>query len=268
MTPSHRTARWFFAAAALALVACPSGPTPRDQDSARIHYDLGVNAEQSGDVRAAVREYEASLFYDKAYEKSENALGILYHLSFRHLDEAERHFKLALQLKPNFSEAQLNLGNLYLDEGRYDEAINLYETVLKDMFYRKPYLAENNEGWAYYKKGDVVRSLSLIQEAVRTNPEFCQGFRNLGLIYRDQQKLDLSLEEFGRMLKKCPQNPEGHYELGTLLLRMNREEEARFHFATCRDLSREGEPLLDTCTALAAGTDAGQAPPPMTGTPL
>lgn len=226
---------------------------PKAQDNAHIHYDLGLNAQASGDVRSALNEYNLALQYDPNFADAENALGILYHLAFRQPDEAEKHYKKALQLKPDYSGAKVNLAALYLDLGRYDEAIALDEEVLKDLSYKNQYLPANNEGWAWYKKGDTARALSLILETVRANPDFCQGYRNLGLIYAEQGKLDLAQTELERMVKKCPESAQGFYDLGKVQLRAHKDAAAMKSFQLCRDKSKEGDPLLDDCTRLVGG---------------
>jgi tetratricopeptide (TPR) repeat protein len=235
------------------LWGCPGNnrPDPKSVKDGEIHYDLGVDAMEHNNVRSAIKEFEQAQQLNPENERAENALGILYHLSFHRLDQAELHYKKALLLKPKFSEAKLNLGNLYLDQARYDDAITLYEEVLGDLYYAKGFLAVGNEGWAYYKKGDSARGLELIQESVRSNPEFCQGYRNLGLIRMDQKQFELARSAFDKLTKKCPAMAEGHYQLGQVQLHQGQQEDAKKSFAQCRDLSREGEPLQEACAKLA-----------------
>lgn len=250
------------ALAVLALCACPASQQKPDEPStgnkaeenSRIHYDLGANDQAQGNVRDALNEYQLALQYDPNNAKAENALGLLFHLSFRQLDEAERHYKRALEIDPKFTSAQVNLAALYLDEGRYDEAIALDDKALGDLEYKGGYLAANNEGWAYFKKGQADRGLALIQQAVRVNPEFCQGYRNLGLIYQSQGKLDMAEVELSRLVKKCPDSPEGHHELGQVESALKKPEQAQKEYCLCRDKSKEGEPLLDACTKLCGST--------------
>jgi len=229
------------------------------QDNARIHFDLGVNAQSHGDVRTALQEYLNAVQFDPNCYQAENALGVLYHLSFRQPAVAEKHYQRALQIKPTDSATKVNLAALYLDQQRYGEAIALDEQVIADLEYKKQYLPANNEGWAYFKKGDAARALQLIQDAVRSNPGFCQGYRNLGLIYESQDKLDLSALELSRMVKKCPDSAQGWYDLGRLQLRQHQADAAKKSFAKCRDASKEGDPLLDGCAKLA-GSPSGATP--------
>jgi type IV pilus assembly protein PilF len=211
------------------LLGCPSASTPvkKDEgaeklrDQAGVHFDLGVNAQGQGDVRAALNEFQLALQIDPTFADAENALGLLYHLAFRQLDESERHYRRALELRPDDSQARLNLAALELDLSHYDEAIALDEQVLQDLHYKSSYLAANNEGWAYYRKDQTEKALSLIKETVRVN--------------------------------KCPDSPQAHYELGRVELKRHQEGPARAAFGRCRDKAKEGEALLEECSRLASG---------------
>ena len=113
------------------LASCVHIPTEKERQGAEAHYDLGISAQASGDVRSALREFEESLKLDDDFADAHNAIAVLLHLAFDKKDEAEKHYKRALEIRPTFSEAKVNLGNLYLDEGRLDEAIALYQQALK-----------------------------------------------------------------------------------------------------------------------------------------
>ncbi|MBS2031094.1 MAG: social motility TPR repeat lipoprotein Tgl [Deltaproteobacteria bacterium] len=248
---------------AAGLLGCPGTQTRPDDpngsggdkahENATIQFSLGANDQSTGNVRQALAEYQQALVYDPNYPEAENALGLLYHLSFRQLDESEKHYLRALQIKPDYASAKNNLAALYTDEGRFDDCVRLEDEVLKDLQYKGGFLAANNEGWCLFKKGDVARGLPLIQESVRVNPEFCQGYRNLGLIYDQEGKLDMAETELSRMLKKCPDSAQAYYELGKVQLKLGKPTDAVRNFGTCRDRAKEGDPLLDECIRLEKG---------------
>ncbi len=58
-----------------------------------------------------------------------NNIGIIY-LERGEFIEAEKHFKEAIALFPNFAEAYVNLGNVFYKQGMFDRAQNAYETAL------------------------------------------------------------------------------------------------------------------------------------------
>lgn len=235
--------------AALALSGCKHVPTEKEQRGAQIHYDLGVQV-QTTDPQAAFSEYEEALKLDPDFPEAHNAIAVLLHMSFRRPDEAVDHYKRALELRPGFSEAKTNLANVYLDQKRYDEAIPLYEAALNDMLYREPYTAQNNLGWALYKKGEVRAGIDAIKAAVTTNPKFCQGHRNLGLIYEEQGNTDESCKSFARYREACPDVADAHYREGVCLAKVGDATSAKRAFDNCQ-LKAKAENLKDDCKRLS-----------------
>ncbi|MCX6816270.1 MAG: tetratricopeptide repeat protein [Candidatus Beckwithbacteria bacterium] len=63
--------------------------------------------------------------------QNQNNLGDLYGRR-GDLQQAEWHFKRAIELNPNYADAMHNLANVYVREGRYEEAIKWYEEALKN----------------------------------------------------------------------------------------------------------------------------------------
>ena len=224
--------------AALALFAgCKHRPTEKEQRAAETHYNLARMAAESGSIQEAVREYQAALQLDEGFPEAHNGYGILLHLSFGRREEAIQHYKRALEIRPDFSDAKTNLGVVYLDLGKYDEAIKLFDDVLNDMTYIEPYLAHANRGWALFKKGDVRGGMESIQMAVTTNPKFCLGYKNLGLIHDEQGRTDLACDHYGRFRDACPDAAEAYYREGVCLAKLGKTEEARKDFAACQTKS-------------------------------
>jgi tetratricopeptide (TPR) repeat protein len=215
------------------LAACVHVPTEKERQGAEAHYDLGINAQSSGDVRGALREFEESLKLDDDFAEAHNAIAVLLHLSFDKKDEAEKHYRRALEIRPSFSEAKVNLGNLYLDQGRLDEAIDLYQQALNDMLYATPYIAETNLGWAYFKKGNTPQAIAHLRAAVTTNPEFCLGYKDLGLVHDARGDLAAACTEFGRFVDACPKVAEAYQLRGSCQVRQGRAAEARASFDAC-----------------------------------
>ena len=75
------------------------------------------------------------------------ALAEAYRLKARNA-EAERHLKRALELRPDFHAARLNLSALYIQMGRYEEAVELCERAPGRPTFPVPWKALTNQGWA------------------------------------------------------------------------------------------------------------------------
>lgn len=239
------------AAVSLCLAAgCRHIPTEKERQGAQIHYDLGIQAQTQGNPQEAYKEFEASLQLDPYYPEAHNAMGLLLHLGFQKQDEAIEQYKEALDLRPEFSEAKTNLGNVYLDQGKYDEAIKLYEQALNDMLYPTPFIAQGNLGWALYKKGDVKNGIDHIKAAVTLNPKFCLGFKNLGLIYDTQNDSENACRNYARYREACPDVADAWYRDGVCLGKQGDPAKAREAFAACQSKAGSNDQLRDDCKKL------------------
>ncbi|MDZ7586237.1 MAG: tetratricopeptide repeat protein [Patescibacteria group bacterium] len=63
--------------------------------------------------------------------QNHNNLGDLYGRR-KNFKQAEWHFKKAIELNPHYGDAMHNLGNTYVQMGRFEEAIKWYEEALKN----------------------------------------------------------------------------------------------------------------------------------------
>jgi type IV pilus assembly protein PilF len=236
-------------ALALVLSGCKHIPTEKEQQSADIHYNLGVQAQQSGNIQEALSEFQHAVEIDPDNADAQFALGLLLHLSYNRPAEAIQHYEKALEVRPTFSEARANLATVYLDQKQYDQAIKLYEQVLNDMLYPTPYFAQNNLGWAYYQKGDTEKGLENIKAAVTLNPNFCQGFRNLGLIYSAMGKTEEACKQFGLYREKCPDDAEANMHEGVCLAGQGHPDTAKQRLETCETKASQQE-LKEECHRL------------------
>jgi type IV pilus assembly protein PilF len=237
---------------ALLLSGCRHIPTEKEQQTAEIRYNLGVQAQQAGNIQEALGEFQRAVEIDPSNAEAQNALGILLHLSFRRHAEAIEHYEKALEIRPTFSEARANLANVYLDQGQYDQAIKLYEQVLNDMLYPTPFIAQGNMGWAYYKKGDTEKALENIKASVTLNPNFCLGFKNLGLIYEQTGSTEEACKQFAHYREQCSDVPDAYMREGVCLAKLGQADAARERLQTCEAKADQPsqKPLKDECQRL------------------
>jgi type IV pilus assembly protein PilF len=237
-------------ALALVLSGCKHVPSEKEQASAEIHYNLGVQAQQSGNVQEALSEFQHAVELDPDNADAQNALGILLHLSFRRHGEAVEHYQKALEVRPNFSEARTNLANVYLDQGQYDAAIKLYEQVLNDMLYPTPFIAQGNLGWAWYKKGDTRKALENIKAAVTLNPNFCLGFKNLGIIHEQTGDTEEACKQFAHYREQCPEVADAYLREGVCLAKQGQGDAAKERLETCETKAAAQPALKEECHRL------------------
>jgi type IV pilus assembly protein PilF len=237
--------------ACLLLCACKHAPDEKARRGAEIQNDLAVGSLNQGDYKSAYAEFQQAVQLDDTLADAHNGLGLLLHLNYQKLPESEAQYKRALELQPTFPEAHVNLGNLYLDEGRYDEAIVQYEIALNDMLYRTPHFAQSNLGWALYKKGQTEKAIESVRAAITVAPNFCQGWRTLGLIYDGTGKTEKACDAFGEFAQSCPTVAEAHHLLGVCRAKLGRTDLARASFSACVERTSAGS-LHDDCASFLA----------------
>jgi tetratricopeptide (TPR) repeat protein len=146
-----------------------------------IHYRIGrlilSEPRTPATLENARREFEAELKIDPRNAGAEYVLGELG-LQQRRWDEAEYHFRRATQLDPNFGEAYLELGRALVTSGHAAQAVAPLERAVK----LEP---GNPEGHyllatAYRRAGraqDANRELTAYRQAQTTASQSMQGIR-------------------------------------------------------------------------------------------
>lgn len=133
-----------------------------DPGSGDLHFGVGYVQLRKGYYDKAIEEFEKSLRTIKSEV-------IYFHLGNAYVgkamfEEAAMHYKIALSIKPDFSEALVNLGNVCAEEGRPEEALKLYERAVSYDPYQVQ--ARLNLAWYWFEKGDRQKALKLWREVL------------------------------------------------------------------------------------------------------
>lgn len=143
---------------------------------------------------------------------------------------AEEKFRRAVELKPDYSEAWNNLGTLYLEQGRPDQAIPALEKALQNVFYGTPEYALNNLGWALFLSGRVEEAQKRLQEAVEMAPSFPPARKNLAAVLQERQDWQGALKQLDVLLRVNPDDAEANLKRGVSLVKLGDREAARGAF--------------------------------------
>lgn len=128
------------------------------------------------------------------------------------------------KISPDSFKAHNNLGNIYRDAGRFDEAIVELKHAIA--LYDGYIDAHNNLGVTYRKKGMINEAVHEYQKALQINPRYPYAHNNLGVLYAKSNLLDLSIAEFKNAISSKPDYFDAHNNLGATYIRKGFYEKA------------------------------------------
>jgi Ca-activated chloride channel homolog len=117
-------------------------------------------------------------------------------------NEAELHYRKALEKKPQYGKATYNLGNALYKQNQYEPAISKYESLLEtEKNYETLSKYYYNLGNSYFKTQKLEQSIESYKQSLRLNPKDQDAKHNLFLAQsmlnqqknqqnRDQQNKD------------------------------------------------------------------------------
>lgn len=152
-------------------------------------------------------------------------LGVVAH-SRGDFAQAERHFLKAVELNPNYTEAQLNLMVTYNDLGKYEAAREIYGRIRQrgnsgggDPFAKGKIANMHAEvSRAYRDAGMVPEAIGELERAVALCPHFVDLRTDLALLYRDAGRTERAREQLELAKAGNPAYSQARVLLGVMML--------------------------------------------------
>jgi type IV pilus assembly protein PilF len=190
-----RLERWMGAALVLALAGCVTtgndgdlgSKLPRDshgqdaRDAARIHTELGQQYMANGDLQTAMEKLVKALQFDDSYAPAHTVMAVLDERINRP-EQAEKHYRRAVQLEPDKGGPNNNLGTFLCRIGKGTEAIGYFRKALKDPFYQTPDVALTNEGICQLRMNDRAGAEASLRKALQANPQNGEALLQLATV--------------------------------------------------------------------------------------
>ncbi len=248
--------RWLIVLSACAAVSC----TKAQSESIAL-ANRGVKAYQRGDMAEAATLFERAVALYPKNQVAHYHLGLILLYERHDLEGAERELGIAAELNPRDLEVTFQRGRLALEKGALDEALRLFQEVVKgdpshagayywsgvvmarkgqleqaDEFYRKaveadPYYtrAYNAMGLMYLEAGAESEAMAVFREAIRLNPDDAEAHHGLGLVHMAREDYAAAAEEFVTALENDPEDITVSFNLANALIRLGRYREASFY---------------------------------------
>lgn len=173
------------------------------------------------------------------------ALGIAQ-FSDQQTDEAAKSFTRAIELDPKAAPALAYLAMIDAGEGRFSEAIALYERAIatNGQFAAAHYLLAD----VLMKQAatDVPRTESHLKRALELDPTLTQARLALGKLYLRDERLTEAALQLEAVVKADPNLAEAYYHLGRTYTRLKRTAEAQTTLAAFKRLNDKQKEQSET----------------------
>jgi protein O-mannosyl-transferase len=136
-------------------------------------------------------------------------------------------YRMTLVKNPKCWMAMNNLGNIYLNAGRVDEAMDYFHQVLR--LNSDNAEANNNIGTALARTGRLPVAIDYYRQALRLKPKFYNAQGNLGTALVQAGRIQEAIDCYRQALSLYPDAADLHNNLGDLLIKTGRPQDATIH---------------------------------------
>jgi len=197
------------------------------EDNYLAHTHLGARLAQRGEIDRAIKHYRAALDIKPDMAGVQNDLGNAF-VSQRRFRDAVICYSKALAIQPDYVDAYNNLAVALMHLGKFDEAILRFKEILR----LKPdsAMTHNNLGIALATLGEKEKAIDHYVMALELDPKYAEAHNNLGRVLAELEKLDEAAAHFAQALEIKPNYIEAHNNMGVTRVLQGRLEEAIYHF--------------------------------------
>ncbi len=187
-------------------------------------FDQAMTRHRQGDLAQAQVFYQRVLDAQPEHPEALNFLGILMQQRGQST-QAEQCIRRAIRSAPGYAAAYTNLGNVLIVQKRYEDAIAAY---------RQATIYKVDEVEACVNMGAVLRGLGRLPEALEAyrqaserRPASAEIHHRLGLVLAELEQFEEAIAAQETALRCEAGHEEATKQLGGLLHRVGRSEDAR-----------------------------------------
>ena len=212
--------------------AKPDPDAQADLDrKARAHYAVAMEHLREGRVALSIRELQAAEQVTPDDPWVQLALGEAYRVRGKE-EEAERHLRRAISLRPGFQPALLNLSALYIQLERYEEAVSISDGLLDNATFPVPWKALTNRGYALMKMGRPDEARESLLGALEYHESYWPAILDIAILDSEQGRNLEALRGLERVLELDPGSlpvSEAHYRMALIYISLGNRDRAVHH---------------------------------------
>ncbi|MCM8786865.1 MAG: tetratricopeptide repeat protein [Candidatus Omnitrophica bacterium] len=212
-----------------------------DPTSISIRLKIIYSLIQLGEFSRAEKELKVIKKIDPNNPKISLVLSLLYSFQGKDLElekEYEEFLKLSYAKEPSNRQIAENLAQFYIYKNRYNEAINIYQEIVKndpeyvDGLFWLGYLYEETN-----RRQDAIRLWEL---ALKISPSHALVLNSLGYIYAEEGiNLDAAEEMIKKALNSEPENGAFLDSLGWVYFKKNDYKNAEYYLLAAYNLLKD-----------------------------
>ncbi|WP_269526250.1 tetratricopeptide repeat protein [Coraliomargarita parva] len=201
-------------------------------DFRRAYKNLGLVYVQEGDFDKAIPTISKAMELGEVDGRSYGLLGYGYLTKGRYYP-AEAAYRQAILMQPSVKDWKVGLARCLLETSRYDDAIALFDTLIKDEPDNADYwLLQGN---AYIGKGASMMAAKNLEIVRRMNKADLGTLTLLGDIYMNNESPDLALDAYLAGIKQAgPGESKALLRAAELLSRTGNYAQAKTMIASLR----------------------------------
>jgi tetratricopeptide (TPR) repeat protein len=195
----------------------------QESGNAEQYNKEGMSRYESGQYQQAIDAYRSAIRLKPDYPDANYNLGMAYS-SLGQYKEAIEAYKKALRVKPDHETAYYNLGHAYSNLKKYDESIKAFRQSIRN---KPDYIdAYYGLGNAYFESGDDEKAVHTFEEAIRLKPDNPYAYFNLGLLYFPAGPHAEAIDAFTQAILRDSRYAEAYYHRAYAYLYMGRGDSA------------------------------------------
>jgi tetratricopeptide (TPR) repeat protein len=219
---------WMLAVAVSAPALAAAQPV--DPESS---FNAGLNHLREGRPAMAVEAFRKAVKEDGKNPYFQKGLGQAY-LATGKYDEAVSAFRKALELNQYYVDVRNDLGTALILSGRRNEGKNEYLAAFNDATNPTPEISSRNLGNAYLEEKHYAEAINWFRTSINRNHTYPDPYLGLSDALVSSGRIDEAVNTLESGAKECPQSALILLNLGEAYSRVGRLGEARARLEEAR----------------------------------
>jgi len=229
----------------LALTGCAGkNPEPSPPKQVQAHLDVASAFLREGRPRRSLKELLTVQEKADAYPDFHFLAGITY-TELEDSDKAVKHFRQAVEIKPDFGEAWNNLGQVHATNQQWDKAIQAFERALEIQTYFTPEFPAFNLATVYKAQGEYDRAISYAEKALKFNWRYLRAYQLISKLYLDLERTKQAAVWLKRGVKAFPDNASLMYRLAVCQHSLGHTSDAIYWFKRIKKIQPNSKEARD-----------------------